>query len=373
MKIALFYNLPFSGAKRVVYEHVKGLIALGNQVDVYTTDKENDILRPGSVSNHEYVYSYKNYTFNLPFIKRISKDLNTFVQLPILHKKIAIDIDRKSYDIVLVHTDIMTQAPFLLKYLKTKNAYFCLEPLRMVHEYSLRIPENIPFINKLYEIINRLIRKKIDRDNARAADNTISISLFGREYVVGAFDLYPKVSYLGVDTEIFKPNKNAKKSYVLLVAEKEYIYGYDLAVEAMSHIPKKNRSELKILSWTKDNSSRISDAEVAKLYANAFVTLCLSRYDTFGLPVLESMACGTPVIALNVAGYRETVLDGENGFLVDFDPKEIAERIIELHNNSKKVKKMGIEGRSWVENNWTWKQQVDNLEKILQEFIATKQ
>ena len=130
----------------------------------------------------------------------------------------------------------------------------------MVHEYSLRIPENIPFINKLYEIINRLIRKKIDRDNARAADNTISISLFGREYMVGAFDLYPKVSYLGVDTEIFKPNKNAKKSYVLLVAEKEYIYGYDLAVEAMSHIPKKNRSELKILSWTKDNSSRISDA-----------------------------------------------------------------------------------------------------------------
>ena len=99
-----------------------------------------------------------------------------------------------------------------------------------------------------------------------------------------------------------------------------------------------------------------------KLYANAFVTLCLSRYDTFGLPVLESMACGTPVIALNVAGYRETVLDGGKWFLVDFDPKEIAERIIELHNNSKKVKKMGIEGRSWVENNWTWKQQVDNLE-----------
>ena len=48
MKIAIFYNVAFSGAKRVVLEHVKGLKLLGHTVDIYTTDQANDNFDPGT-------------------------------------------------------------------------------------------------------------------------------------------------------------------------------------------------------------------------------------------------------------------------------------------------------------------------------------
>ena len=56
----------------------------------------------------------------------------------------------------------------------------------------------------------------------------------------------------------------------------------------------------------------------------------MSRFETFGLIPLESMGCGTPVVATNIGGHRETVVNDVTGFLVDPDPKEIANKINEL-------------------------------------------
>ena len=106
-----------------------------------------------------------------------------------------------------------------------------------------------------------------------------------------------------------------------------------------------------------------------KQYNESILTLSLSRFDTFGLVPLESMACGVPVIALNVAGYREIVLNNKTGFLVDFDPKEIADKIIFLLENSKETEIMGKAAREWVEKNWTWEMHIKRLNKLLSEFV----
>ncbi|MEK7450740.1 MAG: glycosyltransferase family 4 protein [Patescibacteria group bacterium] len=364
MKIAIFYNLPFGGAKRVVLEQVKGLKSLGHVVDVYTLEKERDSFSPGFVADNEYKYDYSPFDIRIPILSRIFGDLQMFYRLRRLHEKIAWDIDNRGYDIVLVHTDTLTQAPFILRFLKTKSVYFCLEPLRMVYEYSLRVSDNLGFFNKLYESINRLVRKKIDRDNARKADFVLAISLFGREYMIQAFDLYPKISYLGVDQTVFRPLKRKKKNQVLFVAEREYVYGYDLAQIAIKLIPENIRPNFKIVFGTK-KEQRISEEELVKTYNESLVTLSLSRFDTFGLVPLESMACGTPVIVLNVAGYRETILNGKVGFTVDFDPKEIAEKIMCFVKDPLLAVRMGREGRKWVENNWTWEKSAEKLEKYL--------
>ncbi len=368
MKIAVFYNLPFSGAKRTVYEHVKGFKELGHYVDVYTLDKDHDIFDPGIVADKEYRYDYNKKTIKLPFLKKITNDLSDFYLLKSVHRKIAGDIDNKKYDIALVHTDKYIQAPFLLRFLKTKNVYFCLEPLKIVYEYGLRIPDNFSLANKVYEVFNRNMRKKIDRENARAADFIIAISHFGRELVIQAFDLYPKISYLGVDTNKFKNLNINKKNQVLFIGQKLKMNGYDYAQEAIRLVPKNIRPKLKILSISENKSERLSDKEVVKLYNESLITLSLSNFDTFGLVPLESIACGVPVIALNVAGYRETVKNKESGFLVDFSSKEIAEKIIYFLNNPDKAKEFGANGRRWIEKNWTWEKQIVELNKILKEF-----
>lgn len=367
MKVAIFYNLHFGGAKRVVFEHTKGLMSLGHTVDIHTLDKEVDIFSPGSVANKEYKYDYSPLNIQVPVLSRILLDLQVFYKLKNLHKKIAADIDSRKYDIVLVHTDTFTQAPFVLGFLKTKNIYFCLEPLRMVYEYSLRISNKLGLLNKIYESINRKVRKEIDRENARRANFTLAISLFGREYMINAFDLYPKISYLGVDQTVFKPLGMKKKNQVLFVAEKEYIYGYDLAKKAIELIPENIRPDFKVVFGTKKNR-RITDEELIRIYNESLVVLSLSRFDTFGLVPLESMSCGTPVIALNVAGYRETILDGKTGFLVEFDPNDIAEKITRFTDPLFSMK-MGKEGRKWVENKWSWEKILYNLEGLLKEFI----
>lgn len=369
MKVAVFYNLYFGGAKRVVFEHTKGLMELGHTVDIYTLDQEIDMFNPGLVANKEYKYNFSLLNIRIPILSRILLDLQVFHKLRNLHKKIAQDIDSRGYDLVLVHTDTYTQAPFILRFLKTKNVYFCLEPLRIVYEYSLRISKQLGWLNKVYELINRMIRKKIDQENARCADFTSAISLFGREYMINAFDLYPKISYLGVDQTIFKPLGIKKKNQILFVAEKEYIYGYDLAKAAMKLIPEDKRPNFEIVFGTKKDR-RVSDNELIKIYNESLVTLSLSRFDTFGLVPLESMSCGTPVIALDVAGYRETILKGKTGFLVDFDIQDIKEKIMCLIDDPLLVERMGKEGRRWVEENWAWKIQIKKLEKLMQKFIA---
>lgn len=374
MKIAIFYDIAFSGAKRVVKEHVKGLRSLGHFVDLYTTNQAIDDFDPGIEANNKYVNLPTNTkNINIPMLNRFKKDFfDTFYNLRNIHKKIAYEIDKKNYDIVLVHTDISTQAPFLLRYLKTKNAYFCLEPLRNAYEYSLRLKENVGLLKKVYEDINRWIRKIIDRKNTLSANYIIALSLFGRERIIAAYDLYPKISYLGVDAAIFRPKKIKKKYQVFFVAEKQSIYGYDLAQKAMNLIPKNIRPDFKIVSWKKNNLERLSDEELVDLYNQSIVVLSLSKFDTFGLVPLESMACGVPVIALNVAGYRETIKNNVTGFLTDFDPQEIADRIIYLLENPDKAREMGKNARKWVEDQWTWEIQIKNLEKILADLISKR-
>ena len=87
MRIAVFYNLTFSGAKRTVLEHVKGLKALGNSVDVYTLNSEHDIFDPEHIADNGYIYEYRQKIVNIPFLERIVKDLSDFIMLKSIHKK----------------------------------------------------------------------------------------------------------------------------------------------------------------------------------------------------------------------------------------------------------------------------------------------
>ena len=66
--------------------------------------------------------------------------------------------------------------------------------------------------------------------------------------------------------------------------------------------------------------------KLVDLYQHAHLFLFPSQSDTQGLVLAESMACSTPVIALDGVGQRDVIKDGENGFIVH-SPDEMRDRI----------------------------------------------
>ncbi|WP_311520184.1 glycogen synthase [uncultured Corynebacterium sp.] len=73
--------------------------------------------------------------------------------------------------------------------------------------------------------------------------------------------------------------------------------------------------------WVKDMLSR---EQIKQVYSGADVFVCPSIYEPLGIVNLEAMACGTAVVASNVGGIPEVVVDGETGVLVNYDANDEA-------------------------------------------------
>jgi glycosyltransferase involved in cell wall biosynthesis len=191
--------------------------------------------------------------------------------------------------------------------------------------------------------------------------------------MIESYEVYPNVIYCAVDERVFRPMRVKKKYQVFYVGSPTvWEDGYDLAKDAIELIPGEIRPELYTVSWKKENGQRLSEKELVRIYSESLVTLCPSRMETFGLVPLESMACGVPVIATKVGGHRETVEDGKTGFLVDFDPREIAEKITLFLRDFKLSREMGMSGREAIIDRWTWRIQIKNLESLLMKYAKKR-
>jgi glycosyltransferase involved in cell wall biosynthesis len=106
----------------------------------------------------------------------------------------------------------------------------------------------------------------------------------------------------------------------------------------------------------------VNDQELVRLYSEARALLCLAYGEPFGLTPLECMACGTPVIAVDEGGFKETVVEGETGYLVGRDIAGSAERLTRLLRSPELSDQMGKRGVEHVRKNWTWEKGMAELE-----------
>ena len=94
-----------------------------------------------------------------------------------------------------------------------------------------------------------------------------------------------------------------------------------------------------------------------------------------GMPnaILEAMAAGLPVVATNVGGTPEVVVDGETGFLVPpRDPEALANAIKLLIDDPELRKKFGQAGRERVERHFTIQETVRKTEELYLRLLAEK-
>jgi glycosyltransferase involved in cell wall biosynthesis len=90
-------------------------------------------------------------------------------------------------------------------------------------------------------------------------------------------------------------------------------------------------------------------------YASDIFVLPSICNDSFGIPVVEAMAAGTPVVASRSGGVVETVKDCTTGFLVDKnDPEQLAYMLVGLLENDALREKMGRAGRERAMTQFAW-------------------
>lgn len=110
--------------------------------------------------------------------------------------------------------------------------------------------------------------------------------------------------------------------------------------------------------------------DLVYLLSNIEVVVIPSLCEGAPAVALEAMAMKRSVVASNVGGIPEVVVDGETGFLVPLkNPEAIAEKVIFLLKNPKKAKEMGEKGYQRVKTCFTLEKMVREHEKVYYELL----
>ena len=117
-----------------------------------------------------------------------------------------------------------------------------------------------------------------------------------------------------------------------------------------------------------DIKTSIETKDVQKTYGESICLLAVAKLEPFGLSVIESLACGTPVVAINEGGFKETVLNNSTGFLVTPDKEEIGNAIAKLIKSSDLREKMGKQGIEDINKRFLWPNIVKKIEKVFYEI-----
>ena len=112
----------------------------------------------------------------------------------------------------------------------------------------------------------------------------------------------------------------------------------------------------------------LADEDVPLLMKGAIAFVFPSLYEGFGMPVLEAMACGTPVITSNAASLPEVV--GQAGLLVNpYNVTEIAEAMERVIKDDIMRNTMRSKGLIQVRN-YTWKNSAEKMKKLYHQLAG---
>jgi glycosyltransferase involved in cell wall biosynthesis len=198
-----------------------------------------------------------------------------------------------------------------------------------------------------------------------------------------------------VNNEVFKPcAADEKRNYIIWVGRLQRIKGVHLLIEAINIIYKESYNtgfKVKIVGSGDEvyksylfnliNKYRLEhiiefvgeldSSEIAKLLAKAHISVVPSiLYENLPNTILESFACGTPVIASDLGTLAETIEEGETGYLFKpGDAVNLAEKIKYCLGQPEECLRMGLKARKCAEATYSYENHLNLLENLFYELV----
>jgi glycosyltransferase involved in cell wall biosynthesis len=410
VRIAVWHNLPSGGAKRALYDHVRGLVDRGHTLESWcppTADQNylplSDLIPehivPATPEPESAPYSLSNLfslrTFNLATVR----ELDRYAQL------CAAEINAGDFDLLFANSSAVMAVSTISRYVSIPKVLYLQEPSRWLYEAR---PQMIWAGQNHHgswwkpSQLNRALRDSVrfrgyriqareEWLSAQAFDRILVNSFFSRESVLRTYGVDATVCYLGVNTDKFVQRDLAKENYVVglgAIAEHKNVR---LAIEALALLPEPRPRLVWIGNDTKPEYLKeveelarllrvdfkpvvsIDDDTLVDILNRAQLLVYTPRLEPFGFAPLEANACGLPVVAVAEGGVRETVRDGVNGILVEHDPQAVGTAISYLIKHPAEAARMGQDGRRLVAEDWSVASAVERLEKNLVKAVDAAQ
>jgi len=325
MRIALVHDYlnEFGGAEVVL----RKLADMYPEAPIYTAFAVSDSTAEKAFQDRKIITSWMQ---DIPYYKKLYSPLRFLIPW------IWNSFDFSKYDLV-----ITSASWYVTKGLGSKEVCYCHTPPRWLYGYETSVNWQKWWLVRIYAlVVGHFLRiydyKQAQKVNVFVANSKNVAARIEKFYRRKAIVVYPPVS---VPHPLPLSSIAERGDYFLMVTRIVGGKGIEMAIECA----KKYGFKLKIAGenagYSKFEDSkcfigRVSEEEKCKLLANAKAFLALSKDEDFGITPVEAQMCGTPVIAFNGGGYKESVINNKTGILFDEYSSE------GLHNAMKKFNKL---------------------------------
>lgn len=378
MKILMLnYEFPplGGGAGRATLNISRELVKLGHEVDIITSGYKK--FKKFEKINGANVYKVKTHRKSIHEVGYLAM-LEYVIKGWFLYRKL---IKQNKYDVIHSFFSIPSGIiPYLGKILYKKD-----------YIVSLRGTDVPGYDKTQFQLVQRLL-EPLNIKIWKNAKSVVTLSSGLTALAKKSLEINYKTVYNGIDTQVFKfmnlPKKH-KKFGLVTVSRLLKRKGIHHVLEALKELNDDQitldiygmgnyESELKTQVINLNLGKQVFFREYVenqKLYKtlnkhDAFILPSLT--ESFGLVLLEAMACGLPVIASSVGGIPEIVEDGINGVLVEpGNVSQIKEAIMKLKENPKLREKMQKANLKRVKTHFTWESVAKKYLKIYNQVIKT--
>jgi len=260
---------------------------------------------------------------------------------------------------------------------------------------------SLPFRAKIANLVMWRLAK-LEEETAKNATLIVTVSNYSAQKIVhfyGVDEAKIRVVTNGVDTQKFGPATGTKaikrqigvgnRQCVLFVGRLIHRKGLPFLIEAAKHVVKERRDTAFVIvgngplknhlatQLEKLNLSRnfvflgdVSETALAALYNCADVFVFPSIQEGLGIVLLEAQATGKPVVAFDVGGVREALLQKASGLLVKPGSRELADALLRLLADGSLRERMGRKGRVFVTRNFSWDVCAQKMLQVYREASA---